>query len=169
MQYAESWHILLTCTRRSLYLTHGFVKNSKACFIRAKSKLRQQSLCIKQTGISIQGHWDQLFFRAPKGCPCTPQLLCATDERGIFNEFCDIPRAPVSTFSMHGGAGGIMSIGLLRAVSFDFMEMCVKSLYSTGASILPCPSCHIIQCFVRIKSIQPETSHLYLAVFWTII
>ena len=37
---------------------------------------------------------------------------------------------------MHGGAGGIMSVGLLRAVSFDFMEMCVKSLYSTG---LPFP------------------------------
>ena len=34
---------------------------------------------------------------------------------------------------MHGGAGGIMSVGLLRAVSFDFMEMCIKSLYSTGA------------------------------------
>ena len=76
--------------------------------------------------------------RAPKGCPCTPQLLCSTDERGIFNQFCDIPRAPVSTFSMHGGAGGIMSVGLLRAVSFDFMEMCVKSLYSTGAH-LACP------------------------------
>lgn len=72
------------------------------------------------------------FCRAPKGCPCTPQLLCSSDERGIFNEFCDIPRAPVSTFSMHGGAGGIMSVGLMRSVSFDFMEMCVKSLYSTG-------------------------------------
>ena len=72
------------------------------------------------------------LHRAPKGCPCTPQLLCSTDERGVFNEFCDIPRAPVSTFSMHGGAGGIMSVGLMRAVSFDFMEMCVKSLYSTG-------------------------------------
>lgn len=80
------------------------------------------------------------LHRAPKGCPCTPQLLCSTDERGVFNEFCDIPRAPVSTFSMHGGAGGIMSVGLMRAVSFDFMEMCVKSLYSTGK--LYCPSGH---------------------------
>ena len=76
--------------------------------------------------------------RAPKGCPCTPQLLCQTDERGIFNEFCDIPRAPVATYSMHGGAGGIMSVGLLRAVSLNFMDMCIKSLYSTGR-VLPCP------------------------------
>ena len=73
--------------------------------------------------------------RAPKGCPCTPQLLCQTDERGIFNEFCDIPRAPVATYSMHGGAGGIMSVGLLRAVSLNFMDMCIKSLYSTGMSL----------------------------------
>ncbi|KAK9816820.1 hypothetical protein WJX72_005362 [[Myrmecia] bisecta] len=71
-------------------------------------------------------------FNAPKGCPCTPQLLCDTDERGIFNQYCDIPRAPIATFSMHGGAGGIMSIGLMRAVPFDFMEKCIKSLYSTG-------------------------------------
>lgn len=44
-----------------------------------------------------------------------------------------MPRAPVTTYSMHGGAGGIMSIGLMREVSFDFMERCTKSLYSTGA------------------------------------
>ena len=86
-------------------------------------------------------HLDQSKapFRAPKGCPCTPQLLCSTDERGIFNEFCDIPRAPVATYSMHGGAGGIMSVGLLRAVSLQFMEMCIKSLYSTGDHPPPFP------------------------------
>lgn len=38
----------------------------------------------------------------------------------------------MSTYSMHGGAGGIISIGMLRAVSLDYMEKCVKSLYSTG-------------------------------------
>ncbi len=71
-------------------------------------------------------------FNAPKGCPCTAQLLCETDERGIFNQYCDVPKAPMSTYSMHGGAGGIISIGMLRAVSLDYMEKCVKSLYSTG-------------------------------------
>jgi len=101
--------------------------------------------------------------RAPKGCPCTPQLLCSTDERGIFNEFCDIPRAPVSTFSMHGGAGGIMSVGLLRAVSFDFMEMCVKSLYSTGEM-------HPFHCLPTIKSLYcPPRQVLLGAVIWWVL
>ena len=77
-------------------------------------------------------------FNAPKGCPCTAQLLCETDERGIFNKYCDVPKAPLSTYSMHGGAGGIISIGMLRAVSLDYMEKCVKSLYSTGTVQLPC-------------------------------
>ena len=71
-------------------------------------------------------------FNAPKGCPCTAQLICETDERGIFNQYCDVPKAPMSTYSMHGGAGGIISIGMLRAVSLDYMEKCIKSLYSTG-------------------------------------
>lgn len=71
-------------------------------------------------------------FNAPKGCPCTAQLICQTDERGIFNQYCDVPKAPMSTYSMHGGAGGIISIGMLREVSLDYMEKCVKSLYSTG-------------------------------------
>ena len=37
---------------------------------------------------------------------------------------------------MHGGAGGIISIGMLRAVSLEYMEKCVKSLYSTGTHLL---------------------------------
>lgn len=52
-------------------------------------------------------------------CPCTPEALCqATAEANlpIFNRFCDMPRAPITTYSMHGGAGGIMSIGLMRKV-----------------------------------------------------
>lgn len=71
-------------------------------------------------------------FAAPKGCPCTPQLLCENDQRNTFNQYCDMPRAPVTTYSMHGGAGGILSVGLLKSVTFDFMEKCTKSLYSTG-------------------------------------
>ena len=29
-----------------------------------------------------------------------------------------------------------MSVGLLRAVSLNYMDMCIKSLYSTGACCL---------------------------------
>ncbi|KFM22999.1 hypothetical protein F751_0357 [Auxenochlorella protothecoides] len=70
-------------------------------------------------------------FPAPRGCPCTPQLLCAAAPR-VFNAHCDIPRHPANTFSMHGGAGAVLSAGLLRAVGLDFMEACSLSLQSTG-------------------------------------
>jgi hypothetical protein len=33
-------------------------------------------------------------FRAPVGCPCTPALLCSSDQRGLFNTHCDIPQHP---------------------------------------------------------------------------
>eukprot|EP00887_Chlorella_sp_A99_P003186 scaffold9.g3186.t1 len=79
----------------------------------------------------------KMDFPAPKGCPCTPELLCAADRtrppaERAFNRHCDYPRHPWLTYSMHGGAGGIMSVGLMRRVSFEFMEACTKSLYSTG-------------------------------------
>ena len=91
-------------------------------------------------------------FTAPKGCPCTAQLLCETDERGIFNQYCDVPKAPLSTYSMHGGAGGIMSIGMMRAVTLDYMEKCVKSLYSTGTihAVNALSAC--CRCFVCMLS-----------------
>lgn len=84
-------------------------------------------------------------FNAPKGCPCTAQLICEADERGIFNQYCDVPKAPMSTYSMHGGAGGIISVGMLRAVSLDYMEKCVKSLYSTGICF-----CANLQCCLSV-------------------
>lgn len=43
-----------------------------------------------------------------------------------------MPRFPNNTYSMHGGAGGIMSMGLMRRVDLSFMERCVHSLHSTG-------------------------------------
>jgi len=33
---------------------------------------------------------------------------------------------------MHGGAGALISIGLLRAVSYDHMHRCVQGAYSSG-------------------------------------
>lgn len=68
------------------------------------------------------------------GCPCTPELLCKNDKKKWFNDYCDIPRAPKMLYSMHGGAGGIMSKGLLDAVPYQFMEQCIRSLFSTGGS-----------------------------------
>ncbi len=71
-------------------------------------------------------------FPAPLGCPCTPQLLCQSDTRGIFDAQCNMPRVPRTTYSMHGGAGAVISVGLLRQISLNWMEGCVQSLTSTG-------------------------------------
>jgi len=79
-------------------------------------------------------------FKAIKGCPCTPELLCAHNNHSDhmsedwFNKYCDMPRLPYHMYSMHGGAGALMSIGLMRRVSWDFVEPCVLKTYSTGTS-----------------------------------
>ena len=44
-------------------------------------------------------------YVGPRGCPCTPQLLCDTYQQGVFSPACDIPMHPERTYSMHGGAG----------------------------------------------------------------
>ncbi|KAK9817252.1 hypothetical protein WJX72_011896 [[Myrmecia] bisecta] len=71
-------------------------------------------------------------FNAPIGCPCTAELLCNTDDRNIFEDDCSIPRHPIRTYSMHGGAGGLVSVGLLRILGYQRMIDCVESLHSTG-------------------------------------
>ena len=85
-------------------------------------------------------------YKAIKGCPCTPKLLCAHNNHSDhmsedwFNKYCDMPRLPYHMYSMHGGAGALMSIGLMRKVGWDFAEPCVLKTFSTGAcSPLPLP------------------------------
>ena len=85
-------------------------------------------------------------FKAIKGCPCTPQLLCAHNNHSDhmsedwFNKYCDMPRLPYHMYSMHGGAGALMSIGLMRKVKWDFVEPCVLKTFSTGVLFF-CPLC----------------------------
>lgn len=88
-------------------------------------------------------------FKAIKGCPCTPQLLCAHNNHSDhmsedwFNKYCDMPRLPYHMYSMHGGAGALMSIGLMRKVGWDFVEPCVLKIFSTGTcSTLPLVCCY---------------------------
>ena len=46
-------------------------------------------------------------FTAPRGCPCTAQLICKADERQLFDADCHIPLHGERTYSMHGGAGNL--------------------------------------------------------------
>lgn len=47
-----------------------------------------------------------------------------------------MPRVPIRTFSMHGGAGAAMSIGLMRAISLEWFEDCVHNQFSTGGDAM---------------------------------
>lgn len=72
-------------------------------------------------------------YRANKGCPCTPQLICTLPEfADVFHGGCEVPRHPQRTYSMHGGSGALISVGLLRKVDLSFMERCIQGDVSTG-------------------------------------
>lgn len=85
---------------------------------------------------------SDLPFPSPPGCPCTPEILCNAD---VGQEFlaksgprgaCGMPRVPIRSFSMHGGAGAVLSIGLMRAISLEWFEDCVHNAYSTGGDAI---------------------------------
>ena len=41
-------------------------------------------------------------------------------------------RVPARTYSMHGGAGALISVGLLRQVPYEHMHKCIQEAYSSG-------------------------------------
>lgn len=72
-------------------------------------------------------------FNAPIGCPCTAEQLCnAPDLADYFDDDCSIPRHGVRTYSIHGGAGAIISIGLMKAISYEWMEECLSKEQAPG-------------------------------------
>ena len=52
-------------------------------------------------------------------------------------------------FVSYAGAGAVLSAGLLKAVSLEFMELCTKSLYSSGAPP-PFPLPWLVPCARRL-------------------
>ncbi|DBA89858.1 TPA: hypothetical protein ACH3X2_004716 [Trebouxia sp. C0005] len=89
---------------------------------------------------SIKGFEDILSqrpFNAPAACPCTAEALCtAPDLAPFFDQQCNVPRHGSRTYSMHGGAGTIISIGLLRKISFEWMETCLWQEQAPGGDAL---------------------------------
>ena len=49
---------------------------------------------------------------------------------------CGMPRTPTHTFSMHGGAGAILSVGLMRQIPLAWFEDCVTTTYTTGGDAM---------------------------------
>ncbi|DBA83020.1 TPA: hypothetical protein ACH3X1_006796 [Trebouxia sp. C0004] len=83
-------------------------------------------------------------FQPYIGCPCTAERICKTDDRGYFNGACDMPVWKPDTegrdfrvYTMHGGAGALMSIGLMERLPLSFMDKCMKDLArSSGGDAL---------------------------------
>ena len=55
-------------------------------------------------------------------------------------------RVPARTYSMHGGAGALISVGLFRKVSYDHMHRCVQGAYSSGGDAF------ITECIWDVRS-----------------
>lgn len=104
----------------------------------------------------------QLPFAMAVGCPCTTKLVCATEGgyQGVLsNDSCGAPRCaslqrsnpavgcetrgngrqaarlrrtPIRTYSVHGGAGVLISVGLLRNVDFEQLRRSVLESWNSG-------------------------------------
>ena len=71
-----------------------------------------------------------------------------------------MPRVPIRSFSMHGGAGAVLSIGLMRAISLEWFEDCVHNAYSTGGDAI------ISMCLWEVSdSVMPPPAEL-LTLSW---
>ncbi|KAL3156131.1 hypothetical protein ABBQ32_012426 [Trebouxia sp. C0010 RCD-2024] len=83
-------------------------------------------------------------FQPYIGCPCTAERICKTDDRGYFADACEMPLWKPDTegrdfrvYTMHGGAGALMSIGLMERLPLSFMDKCMSELgRSSGGDAL---------------------------------
>ncbi|KAK9861544.1 hypothetical protein WJX84_011487 [Apatococcus fuscideae] len=66
-------------------------------------------------------------FTPPIACPCTTQLLCDADQRGILSKDCQMPEWFRMIHHIDGGAGALISHGLMEALDADAYEACVTS------------------------------------------
>ncbi|DBA83524.1 TPA: hypothetical protein ACH3X2_006448 [Trebouxia sp. C0005] len=73
----------------------------------------------------LQGSSSSNEFDAPQGCPCTRQFLCAHDNLGVFGgaDVCNVKQH--NWYFGHGGAGAILSSGLMKLASFDTVKLFV--------------------------------------------
>lgn len=52
--------------------------------------------------------------------------------REVSEKLHDMCRVPARTYSMHGGAGALISIGLFRQVPYEDVHKCIQQAYSSG-------------------------------------
>ncbi|KAK9819548.1 hypothetical protein WJX74_009907 [Apatococcus lobatus] len=84
--------------------------------------------CLPCTFASTAWHKvEGAAFTPPRACPCTTQLLCDHDERDIMPEDCKMPEWFRMVHHIDGGAGALLSHGLLEALNGSVFEACVTS------------------------------------------
>ena len=109
------------------------------CLFLGRPKLTKHNVMPCHAGELQRDH-----FQPPIGCPCTPQLLCTAlsadkDEtiQTFVNGMCDGHTARSAfeynntwerVYAVHGGAGAIMSVTLLEAVTTSQIEACTIKL-----------------------------------------
>lgn len=75
----------------------------------------------------LQGAPHSNQFEAPRGCPCTKEYLCAHDNLKVFGgaDVCNVKQH--NWYFGHGGAGAILSAGLLKLASFETVKAFVDA------------------------------------------
>ncbi len=68
---------------------------------------------------------------------------------------CGQPRVPTHTYSMHGGAGAILSVGLLRRIPLGWFEDCVTTTYSTGGDAFISICLWAVSLLISLCTISP--------------
>ena len=88
---------------------------------------------LDMRGQAVNGHhaWCYHGVWCDPACAAWPGVLFKGARNG-----CGMPRVPTHTLSMHGGAGAILSVGLLRRVPLEWFEDCVSTTYTTGGDAL---------------------------------
>ncbi|KAK9841228.1 hypothetical protein WJX74_002253 [Apatococcus lobatus] len=70
----------------------------------------------------------------PRGCPCTPDLLCQVDPyHEVFSEECAYPAQRDVPYSPQSGSGMLLSHGLVQGLNMQFFERCVQSDQAAGS------------------------------------
>ena len=92
------------------------------------------------------------------GCPFRNTVLQASWQRFFtlvvycFNSAFWFPRVPAKTYSVHGGAGALISVGLLRRVPYEHMHRCIQEAYSSGGDGM------VTECLWEVHPFLPALS-----------
>jgi hypothetical protein len=69
-----------------------------------------------------------------------------------FNSAFWFSRVPAKTYSMHGGAGALISVALLRRVPYEHIHRCIQEAYSSGGDGM------ITECLWEVHPFLPALS-----------